>query len=256
MSGLSLLFVSGDLFDESAPARAKRLSSEHGIRVAFGDPKSFFVPPYNARDARLPYVEMTATDEQSAATCLKAVERSLQQYPAGFVAKLIGAIFIAGDVIIGGADTGGTVGPAWIVLAGSASLGREGLYATSLIGVHHELSSFVYRKRPETLQRWATFTPPGWKYKTGPKEMIALADGAVPKPETGFLSAYGSSNEENDFNVYAEKIFTEPETVARLAWKHELIRKKLDFVMAAYVAVDRRMRAVFRELRLYKERDR
>lgn len=238
---------------ETALARAQRLSSENGIRVAFGDPKSFFVPPYGPDDAHLAHVEMTSTDAASASTALQAAETSLRQYPKGFVAKLIGGLFLTGDLRVGGADAGGTVGPAWVILAAPADLGREGIYATSLLGVHHELSSFVYHKRSDTSQRWAEFTPPGWKYTTDPKEVLDLANGPMPKPETGFLSSYATSNQENDFNVYAEKMFTEPETIARLARKHGLIRKKLDFVMAAYVAVDGRMKGVFRELRLYQE---
>jgi hypothetical protein len=250
LAGLLLLYLSGDLIPESAASRAARLSAENGIRIASGDPRTFFVPPYAPRDARLVQVELTATDAESTSIALQGAETSLRQYPAGFVAKLIGAIFIAGEMHVGGAVAGGTVGPWWIILAAPAGLGREGIYATSLLGVHHELSSFVYRRRSETPARWAEFSPTGWLYKTDTKDIIGLADGPAPKPETGFLSLYGTSTEENDFNVYAEMMFTEPDTVARLARKHPLIRRKLDFVMAEYVAVDRRMKAVFRELRL------
>lgn len=54
----------------------------------------------------------------------------------------------------------------------------------------------------------------------------------------GFLSAYGATNLENDFNVYAETIFTEPANLAQLARQHPLIRRKLDLVLAAYVAIE------------------
>jgi hypothetical protein len=251
-AGLVLLYHGGHVETESAPTHAARLSAESQIRIAYGDPKTFFMPPYAPKDAQLADVEMEATDAASASIALEAIERSLQQYPKGFVAKLIGAIFIAGEMRIGGARAGGTPGPAWIVLAAPARLGREGIFATNLIGVHHELSSFVLRRRPAAWQRWAAFTPAGWRYKRDAQGMLSMASVRDPSPETGFLSAYGSSDAENDFNVYAEKIFTEPEAVARLARTHELIQKKLDFVMAEYVAVDVRMEGVFRALGLYR----
>lgn len=248
--GLLLLYVGGSKSNESAAVRATRLSSANHLRIAFGDPKDFFVPPYASTDALLPHVDAQAADEASAGLALMAIETALKAYPDGFVAKLIGGIFIAGELRVGGAVAGGTVGPAWILLAAPARLGREGIYATSLIGVHHELSSFVYRKRPETANGWKQFTPAGWTYKQDPRDVLALASRDDPSPETGFLSAYGTSNEENDFNVYAEKIFTEPAVVTKLAQGHELIRRKLEFVRAAYVEIDPRMTEVFDKLGL------
>jgi hypothetical protein len=248
---LGLILLVGDkLRTESAAVHAARLSAEAGIQIASGDPSAFFVSPYGPHDAQLPYVSLSASDSESASVALDAIENALRRYPKGFVAKLIGGLFIAGEVRVGGVIAGGTVGPAWVVLAAPARLGREGIYATSLLGVHHELSSFVYRRRPATSGRWIEFAPPGAEYKTDPKEIIALASKPDPAPDTGFLSAYATSNDENDFNVYAEKMFTEPATVAMLAGEHELIRKKLRFVMVEYIEVDARMKDVFHALGL------
>lgn len=61
-------------------------------------------------------------------------------------------------------------------------------------------------------------------------------------------SAYGATSFENDFNVYAERIFTEPAEVARLAALHPLVRRKLDALIAAYAAIDPRMIDTFRQL--------
>lgn len=235
---------------ESADKRAQRLSAEHHVRIAFGDPATFYVAPYGPEDARLPAVEVTRADDAVAAVALEGIERSLRQYPAGFVAKLIHAIFIGLDVRVNGVEAGGTVGPAWVILAAPARLGREGIYATSYIGVHHELSSFVFRGKPETAQLWAKFAPSGWQYQHDTAAILALANATDPEPGTGFLSAYGSSDPENDFNVYAEKMFTEPQRVAKLAREHELVRKKLAFVIGSYTAIDPRMAAVFRAIGL------
>jgi hypothetical protein len=76
--------------------------------------------------------------------------------------------------------------------------------------------------------------------------VIASASWRCHVPATGFLSAYGGTNAETDFN--AEEIFTEPATVARLTRALALIRTKLEFVIAVYVRIDPRMAAVFHEL--------
>jgi hypothetical protein len=116
--------------------------------------------------------------------------------------------------------------------------------------VHHELSSLVLRREPSTLPAWKRFAPPaGWRFEEMDEEkVLARAGDAAPDPATGFLSAYGGTNPENDFNVYAEKIFTEPEKVAGLARAHPLVHRKLDFVMGVYERIDPRMAAVFRDL--------
>jgi hypothetical protein len=67
------------------------------------------------------------------------------------------------------------------------------------------------------------------------------------------VSAYGATTAENDFNTYAEKIFTEPKALVLLACNHALIRKKLLFVLRTYVSLDARMENVFRELGIDRE---
>jgi hypothetical protein len=235
--------------DETPAQRAQRLSAIHGITIGIGSPDTFFVPPYGPSDARLSSMEAQPVDHESAATALEGIERALAQYPAGFVAGLIKAVFVTGELRLGGAEAGGTVGPAWIILAAPKDLGREGIFATSYIGLHHELSSFALHRKPSVLQEWERFAPAGWKFEeTNVATIIARGHDHDPDPATGFLSAYGGTTAVNDFNVYAEKIFTEPATVARLARSHALIRRKLEFVIAVYVRIDPRMAAVFHEL--------
>jgi hypothetical protein len=232
--------------DETPAERAQRLSAAHGITIGIGSPDTFFVVPNGPSDARVSDVEARPVDRESAAIALEGIERALAQYPAGFVAGLIKAVFVAGELRVGVVKAGGTYGPAWIILAAPKRLGREGIFATSYIGVHHELSSLALQREPSTLPEWERFAPAAWNFETAPD--IAREQGKDPDLATGFLSAYGGTNPENDFNVYAEKIFTEPATVARLAREHPLIRRKLEFVMAVYLRIDPRMAAVFREL--------
>jgi len=112
------------------------------------------------------------------------------------------------------------------------------------------LSSFVLGANPATLAAWREFAPAGWQFADDAAGALSRADSFDPSLDTGFLSAYGATTLENDFNVYAEKMFTEPANLALLAREHELVRRKLEFVRAAYEAIDPRFSDRFREMGL------
>lgn len=224
--------------------RTRLLGEANGIIIAFGDPAGFFVPPYSATDAQMPGIEMKPAQITAYGPALDGIEDALAQYPAGFVGTLIKAIFICGQMKIAGAAAGGTYGPAWLLLSAPADLGMAAVTLTCRMGVHHELSSFVYQ-RGATPAQWRQTEPAGWVFATGSDAQLAQDGTAPPALETGFLSAYGASSPENDFNVYAEKMMTETDSVARLARQFPLIARKAAFVRASYVAIDARMDDVF-----------
>lgn len=230
---------------ESPADHALRLAKANGIRIEFGPSETFFTPPYGPSDATRPGFEAKQADPESAGIALEGIESALKVYPPGFVAKLIKAIFICGTLRMDGAQAGGTAGPAWIILSAPVDANRETIFATSELGVHHELSSHVLGYEPETSAAWTVFAPASANFVTRADEALARERAASPDPETGFLSAYGATNAENDFNTYAEKMFTEPSELVKLARKHGLVRHKLHFVIDRYERVDQRLRHYF-----------
>jgi len=224
--------------------RAARLSAQHGIRVAFGDPLSFYVPPFRPEDAKVPYVDMVPADATVLNAALDGIEASLAQYPPGFVAKLVKAVFVCGRMTIQGATAGGTYGPAWLLLSAPNDIGDAAVALTCRLGVHHELSSFVFM-RGDTAREWAATEPPGWKFPTSTADQIGGDGGAAPPAETGFLSAYGATSSENDFNIYAEKMMTDMAGVVRLAQRLPIVARKAQMVRRSYAQVDARMDGVF-----------
>jgi hypothetical protein len=151
---------------------------------------------------------------------------------------------------MGGMEAGGAAAPAWIILSAPSKLDREGIRFGSLVGVHHELSSFVLLADPGTYAQWAEFAPAGWNFVEDSGGSLRRASDPAPPLEMGFLSAYGATNLENDFNLYAETMFTEPTRLAGLAQQYPLIRRKLDFVIAKYVAIDPRFVDLFHRMGL------
>jgi hypothetical protein len=231
---------------ERDPERwAQEIGATQGIHVAFGDPSTFYTPPYRPEDAKVPYVEMTAAEPAAYSSALKGIEASLAQYPSGFVGKLISAIFVCGRMTIEGAPAGGTYGPAWVLLSAPLEIGAAGIALTCRMGVHHELSSFVYM-RGDLARDWADAEPPDWNFSASSAQQLGDDAAAPPPAETGFLSAYGATSSENDFNVYVEKMMTEMETVMGLARRHAVVARKAELVRRSYAAIDPRMDGVFR----------
>jgi hypothetical protein len=221
-------------------AHVHRIEQAHGIKIGYGAPADFWTPPFKPENATAPWISMQQAELRNVAVALDGVDVALDRYPPGFVAHLIRTIFICDELRMGGESASGTVGPALIVLAAPSRYGVDGIRFASVATVHHELSSFVLRVDAATWPQWAEFAPAGWQFVEDPGGALRRGDTPAPPLEMGFLSAYGATNLENDFNVYAETIFTEPANLALLARQHPLIRRKLDLVLAAYVAIDQR----------------
>jgi hypothetical protein len=234
-------------FQESVEAHALRLERTYGIRIGYGNPADFWAPPFKPEDATAPWINITPADPRDVAISLNGIEAALQQYPSGFVAKLIKAVFIGGELRMQGELASGTAGAAWVIISASPDYGPEGLREAGFLGLHHELSSFVLRVDPRTRLKWEEFAPVGWHFAEDAGGALRRAETTDPSPNTGFLDAYGATTLENDFNVYAEEMFGNPDKVAHLAREHPLIRRKLDFVMETYVAIDPELRALFRK---------
>lgn len=227
--------------------RARAMGLAQGIVVGLGEPSTFFVPPYLPADAKIAGVETSAAQPAALTPALDGIEGALSRYPAGFVGSLIKAIFVAGSIRIEGALAGGTYGPTWILLAAPVDIGAASIELTCRIGVHHELSSFVYL-RGQSVPGWLASEPAGWSFAGSAVHQLAGDKAPAPPVETGFLNAYGATSPENDFNVYAEKMMTEMDDLMRLAASVPLVARKLALVRQAYLAIDPRMERAFADL--------
>ena len=61
----------------------------------------------------------------------------------------------------------------------------------------------------------------------------------------GFLNRYAQSNFENDFNLYAEVIFTFPEKMRQLINQYPRVKQKYLFVKSFYINIDKGFSSVF-----------
>ncbi|RYE96842.1 MAG: hypothetical protein EOO78_20440 [Oxalobacteraceae bacterium] len=229
-------------------AQAASIQRVHGVRVGFGDPAGFYVPPYAPADAAIANATMTPAAVANLGPALDGVAESLALYPAGFYARFCRAVFLCGTLRFEGVRAGGTYGPAWIILAADPVVGPAGIHETARLGIHHEFSSLILLRFPRLEAEWAMLLPPGWRAieTTGG----ALGQTAAANGHDGFLSAYAATSVENDFNTYAETAFGDPARLLALAGRFEVVRRKASLLLGAFVALDTRMETAFRHLGL------
>jgi hypothetical protein len=228
-------------------ARVDAIGRAHGIYIGYDGPETFFVAPWTSRDAVLPNDVMTRVDLDAVPVALDGIEQALAVYPPGFVSTRCKAVFICGSLTAHGAEAGGTYGPARIIVVATQQYGDGGIYETARLGIHHELSSFVWNNRLDVSFRWRTLLPAGWSEATDSAEALSVPRSGAGDVERGFLSPYAATTAENDFNTYAETVFTDAARVAALADTHPLIAQKLALVLDAYTSLDSRFEDLFKK---------
>ncbi len=225
--------------------RAEGIAARFGVAIGMGGPAGFHVPPWGPADAVIEGGRAVPVDLADMPPALDGIEASLPIYPPGFYAKLCKAIFFCGGLTLDGAAAGGTCGPAWIILVANRLHGDGGIYETARLGVHHEFSSLVWAVHPELPGTWSRLLPAGWTPARDNAEALAAADSGLAALADGFLSPYGATTAENDFNVYAEMIFTSPGRVRDWARAYPVVARKAALLTSAYKRLDGRMAAVF-----------
>jgi hypothetical protein len=230
-------------------ARADAIGRDHGIYIGYDGPETFFVPPWTSHDAlTIPNGVMTRVELDAVPVALDGIEQALAVYPPDFVSTRCKAVFICGS-LSDGAQAGGTYGPAWIILVATERFGWD-IFETARLGIHHELSSLVWMVRLDLQSRWRTLLPQGYTEAKDNAEALKASPSEEGDVERGFLTPYGATGVENDFNTYAEIVFTDAARVAVLADKHPLIAQKLGLVMDAYISLDGRFEDLFKKLGL------
>ncbi|XQW86450.1 hypothetical protein ACOYR1_06930 [Thalassotalea piscium] len=225
----------GCSYSESETDQANRLAKVYKIEIKAGDPTLFYPQGFAKHDAQLLNVKLTKTSLAEASETLDGIEDALAIYPQGFVASVIDAIYISGPIFIEGAEAGGTYGTKWIILSNISKWnGTQANYENALHGVHHEMSSLIFNHSSFAQFAWQSLLAKGWKPAPSNYNALSRDNDLPPDYEAGFLSEYGKTSMGNDFNVYAEFAFAEPERLKQLAKKHPVIAKKLSVFISAY----------------------
>ncbi|MET1255923.1 hypothetical protein [Aliikangiella maris] len=167
------------------------------------------------------------------------IEKEINLYATKPIKQVLKNIYLADKLSFYQVEYGGTaIGDSLYLTVGSVEQGYSDKYIAELF--HHELSSLFFHYLAFDKSTWKNANPENFKYLESDKEVLAqVAKGDVnhystQNYENGFLSEYGKTNLENDFNTYAEVLMTEPEKLEALAKRYSRINMKLVLVQNFY----------------------
>jgi len=166
-----------------------------------------------------------------------SIYRFLNSYDKEFLKKHLKRIYLFENlkylnVDVGGLSDGNDI---WVCLDNYTSPLEE-VYARI---IHHEFSSNIYKSVP--FYKRLSWKNLGVGYDTSMeflKKCLQNHSFAIQVTEyllqNGFLKNYSRTNDENDFNVYAETLYSSPFTLKALSKKYHLIKIKLQKVKEFY----------------------
>lgn len=154
----------------------------------------------------------------------------LNSYSSSLLSTSLSRLFLVKDIQYLNSSVGGiSDGKNILVNLNNYPGDLNMVYGTIL---HHEFSSNIYKNNSFTSRI-------SWKlngnYYVDTVEFLktCLDNSTFAWEESsqlykmGFIRNYSRTNPENDFNVYAETLFTKPQKIKQLAIEYPLIRKKL-----------------------------
>ncbi len=199
-------------------------------------------------------VQLSDLDPSADAVALNLLGKAFAVYPPGFVPRMLKTIAAASDVKVWNEEAGGFFHEAMI------AVNFKGVEDPSTRGfdvdtVHHELSSIVKTQTTFDISAWERANPRDFTYMdlSGLKATLADAgsvEGDATLHEEGFVSRYGQTSLENDWNTYAERVFGHGADFASLLVKEPAMRPKARILMAVYESLDPRFHAYFERVGL------
>ena len=219
-----------------ADAEIEFMARAYGVRVHYGYSREGFFP--RAWREKAGYVHGRQASLNQVLKALPVIQEFLAAYPTEVVADHLTDVFLLGRLEMMGHPIGGTYGPSWLYVLVSPRLSEKTLLST----LHHEFSSILMRRHPFPAREWEQANEPGWKYAGGSRNMIEEieSEGKSHQPlsadlfSRGFLTSYGQSCVEDDFNVYGSWLFTRRQELNSLAEQYPRIRKKRDLCVRFY----------------------
>lgn len=177
--------------------------------------------------------------EQRREESLRVMDAALAKYPAEVLREHLRTVYLLGELRYHGVITSGTNSKTCVYLKIGSM--EKGFSARHNEGVFHaEFSSILIRNRPEFLDQtaWKAANPPGFTYLGNGVDAVKQGKARTKLDDklnaSGFLSEYGQSTLENDFNSFAARLWTGDAALWKIASQHYAIQRKLSLVLRFY----------------------
>ena len=189
--------------------------------------------------------------------CFRAVEKEIKKIPMNNM-EYFKQIYCLEDLIVNGTPYGGTYDidqkAVYLVTTyGDGSRASKNLIKRTF---HHELSSLLMKHYNFDNKLWRAAHGENFQYEMDKDpfyQWMHLHGHTDPiDKETlykrGLLRQYAETGVENDFNIYASVIFTNPKKMKRLIKEYTIIQRKYEVFKEFYLSIDAGFSPVFEKI--------
>jgi hypothetical protein len=233
-------YTIGEIYSSFEP-----ITSKYKINIVYEINEDFFSPLENppipagpARNSKIKPIKHRVLLRYPA-----ILKEAFEKYPVYIISNYLKAIYFSGEIDADGFKYGGTYDPfrkiVYLVDDGTKS------NSDAVSTFHHEFSSLLLNSHSFFINPWTDNNPGNFKYlgdkydswKTLQKE-IDISRESSEDYRKGFMSTYGQTNFENDFNEYSGMIFTYPEKFKKIMSQYPRVRAKFKIWLDFYQKID------------------
>lgn len=199
-------------------------------------PSHWYDRPINAKAESL--------DKNRVRNHLSIIKMAMNKYPKHLLRKYLKKVYLLKSIEFYGLRYGGTNSTDTLYLTNRGEkLGYTKKYLEGAF--HHEFSSILLRENKTLFNKryWILSNPKDFNYEEGGSE--AVRKGRASKKlrkkyfKIGLLCQYSMASIEEDFNIYAEELFTNNK-IFSIAEKYPRVRNKLYLMIDFYHKLDSR----------------
>ncbi|GAA3936837.1 hypothetical protein [Litoribacillus peritrichatus] len=185
-------------------------------------------------------IQFQQSTEEEISKTLSILPDALEKYPSNILKNTLGNITLFKTLIVDSIGFAGTYGNQQIFIS---TLNPEYVEAT----LHHELSTLLILKYPFKQTDWINSSSSSIPYQLSfePSSLDYTAITNETLFQEGYLSHYSTQDPENDLNMYAETIFSNPEGMSQLVATYPKIKERYQIVKAFYLSIDTGFKPVF-----------
>ena len=227
-------------FVYAAVSTSDFVDARTGIPIRFDMADDMFPPSW--RGGRV-HATAVRVDASEVSRSLELVDAAMSKYPAGLLKQNVEAVFIVKEMRFYGLKYGGTNSRDTIYVT-NRGVGDGFTDRYILSTFHHELSSILLRNHAEMFDKaaWHAANRDGFSYRSS--GMQSLKDGTADTKYSrrlhldGFLNQYATSSMEEDFNTFAEALFTGDSRFWEVVDRFPRIAEKAEVILSFYQGLD------------------
>jgi len=170
----------------------------------------------------------------------RILRKAMSKYPEGILEKYLEKVYVVGYLEFFGLEYGGTNTDGIVYLSNRGEyMGYTDLFLEQ--SFHHELSSILFFAHPRFFRKddWVKLND--FQYGSGGVNAIQTSSASVALSEyyaaKGVLSQYATSAIEEDFNTFAEQLFSASEGFWELTEQYPALSEKVTIMVEFYNAI-------------------